>query len=235
MVCYDNAQDLTRPQLTKGLDFLMKYIIIGKHPSIVHATVLSCSCRGGWNWEIVSPTPLHTQFMSVTPCWPHLDHLSLTGLKVKDHSQHTIGVEFSSRTVKLGEKRIKLQVSIWFVFGSRMASDLPHCSYGTQQDRNDFGACLYLSPNCSRLTEWDPRCSSVTRSYYRGAAGAILVYDITKCVSSQIALNISLIRLQSQLFCQPIALARRCQSSCKSTAGSGIGRKQVGPRRGAGG
>ncbi|OJT04710.1 Ras-related protein Rab-4B [Trametes pubescens] len=29
----------------------------------------------------------------------------------KDHSQHTIGVEFSSRTVKLGEKRIKLQVS----------------------------------------------------------------------------------------------------------------------------
>ena len=30
---------------------------------------------------------------------------------VKEHSQHTIGVEFSSRTVKLGEKRIKLQVS----------------------------------------------------------------------------------------------------------------------------
>lgn len=30
--------------------------------------------------------------------------------QVKEHSQHTIGVEFSSRTVKLGEKRIKLQV-----------------------------------------------------------------------------------------------------------------------------
>ena len=29
---------------------------------------------------------------------------------VKEHSQHTIGVEFSSRTVKVGEKRIKLQV-----------------------------------------------------------------------------------------------------------------------------
>jgi GTPase SAR1 family protein len=28
----------------------------------------------------------------------------------KAHSQHTIGVEFSSRTIKLGEKRIKLQV-----------------------------------------------------------------------------------------------------------------------------
>ena len=33
-------------------------------------------------------------------------------LEVKEHSQHTIGVEFSSRTVKLGEKRIKLQVRL---------------------------------------------------------------------------------------------------------------------------
>ncbi|PPQ80844.1 hypothetical protein CVT25_001969 [Psilocybe cyanescens] len=61
-------------------------------------------------------------------------------LIVKDHSQHTIGVEFSSRTVKLGEKRIKLQ--LWDTAGQE-------------------------------------RFRSVTRSYYRGAAGAILVYDIT--------------------------------------------------------
>lgn len=59
----------------------------------------------------------------------------------KDHSQHTIGVEFSSRTVKLGEKRIKLQ--LWDTAGQE-------------------------------------RFRSVTRSYYRGAAGALLVYDITK-------------------------------------------------------
>ncbi|KAF9040592.1 ras family-domain-containing protein [Panaeolus papilionaceus] len=58
----------------------------------------------------------------------------------KDHSQHTIGVEFSSRTVKLGEKRIKLQ--LWDTAGQE-------------------------------------RFRSVTRSYYRGAAGAVLVYDIT--------------------------------------------------------
>jgi len=58
----------------------------------------------------------------------------------KDHSQHTIGVEFSSRTVKLGEKRIKLQ--LWDTAGQE-------------------------------------RFRSVTRSYYRGAAGVILVYDIT--------------------------------------------------------
>lgn len=60
--------------------------------------------------------------------------------RYKDHSQHTIGVEFSSRTIKLGEKRIKLQ--LWDTAGQE-------------------------------------RFRSVTRSYYRGAAGAILVYDIT--------------------------------------------------------
>ncbi|KAH9950380.1 ras-domain-containing protein [Amylocystis lapponica] len=59
-------------------------------------------------------------------------------LCLKEHSQHTIGVEFSSRTIKLGEKRIKLQFR---------------------------------------------RLRSVTRSYYRGAAGAILVYDITSRAS----------------------------------------------------
>ncbi|KAN0124732.1 P-loop containing nucleoside triphosphate hydrolase protein [Russula decolorans] len=58
----------------------------------------------------------------------------------KPHSQHTIGVEFSSRTVKLGEKRIKLQ--LWDTAGQE-------------------------------------RFRSVTRSYYRGAAGALLMYDIT--------------------------------------------------------
>ncbi|PVG02417.1 ras-domain-containing protein [Serendipita vermifera] len=59
----------------------------------------------------------------------------------KQHSQHTIGVEFSSRTVNIGDKRIKLQ--LWDTAGQE-------------------------------------RFRSVTRSYYRGACGALLVYDITK-------------------------------------------------------
>ncbi|KDQ12399.1 hypothetical protein BOTBODRAFT_112869 [Botryobasidium botryosum FD-172 SS1] len=62
----------------------------------------------------------------------------------KEHSQHTIGVEFSSRTVMIGEKRIKLQ--LWDTAGQE-------------------------------------RFRSVTRSYYRGAAGALLVYDITNRAS----------------------------------------------------
>jgi hypothetical protein len=59
----------------------------------------------------VSSSPLYAQFLYANieqggnkqPCL-------ITAYVVKDHSQHTIGVEFSSRTVKLGEKRIKLQV-----------------------------------------------------------------------------------------------------------------------------
>lgn len=55
---------------------------------------------------------------------------------VKDHSQHTIGVEFSSRTVKLGEKRIKLQVRYCLVFGRSI--NVPF-SYGIQQGKNVSG------------------------------------------------------------------------------------------------
>jgi len=53
---------------------------------------------------------------------------------------HTIGVEFGSRVIDVGGKRVKLQ--IWDTAGQEIFR-------------------------------------SVTRSYYRGAAGAILVYDIS--------------------------------------------------------
>ncbi|KAG8980227.1 Ras- protein Rab-4B [Tulasnella sp. JGI-2019a] len=64
----------------------------------------------------------------------------------KEHSQHTIGVEFSSRTISVGEKKIKLQ--LWDTAGQE-------------------------------------RFRSVTRSYYRGAAAALLVFDITSRASFQ--------------------------------------------------
>merc|ERR1711879_906953 len=56
-------------------------------------------------------------------------------------SPHTIGVEFGTRIIELGTKKIKLQ--IWDTAGQE-------------------------------------RFRAVTRSYYRGAAGALLVYDITR-------------------------------------------------------
>eukprot|EP01100_Stratorugosa_tubuloviscum_P007233 TRINITY_DN302_c0_g1_i1.p1 TRINITY_DN302_c0_g1~~TRINITY_DN302_c0_g1_i1.p1 ORF type:complete len:213 (-),score=94.43 TRINITY_DN302_c0_g1_i1:108-746(-) len=60
--------------------------------------------------------------------------------RFKKDSTHTIGVEFGSKIVEVGNKFIKLQ--IWDTAGQE-------------------------------------RFRSVTRSYYRGAAGALLVYDIT--------------------------------------------------------
>lgn len=59
--------------------------------------------------------------------------------KFKQDSSHTIGVEFGSRVISVGDKLVKLQ--IWDTAGQE-------------------------------------RFRSVTRSYYRGAAGALLVYDI---------------------------------------------------------
>lgn len=69
---------------------------------------------------------------------------------VKDQSAHTIGVEFSSRLIKIGNKSVKLQ--LWDTAGQE-------------------------------------RFRSVTRSYYRGAAGALLVYDITKSVLSDYSIS----------------------------------------------
>lgn len=60
--------------------------------------------------------------------------------KFKHNSTHTIGVEFGSKIVEVGGKKVKLQ--IWDTAGQE-------------------------------------RFRSVTKSYYRGAAGAVLVYDIT--------------------------------------------------------
>eukprot|EP00659_Diplonema_papillatum_P002025 gene2025-biopygen1991 len=64
-----------------------------------------------------------------------------TDKKFLTDSPHTIGVEFGTRVVDVGDKTIKLQ--IWDTAGQE-------------------------------------RFRAVTRSYYRGAAGAILVYDITR-------------------------------------------------------
>jgi small GTP-binding protein len=62
---------------------------------------------------------------------------------VKKETTQTIGVEFSSKIIKVGNKEIKLQ--IWDTAGQE-------------------------------------KFRSVARSYYRGAIGVVIVYDITKFV-----------------------------------------------------
>ncbi|KAF3601292.1 hypothetical protein F2Q69_00032685 [Brassica cretica] len=67
-------------------------------------------------------------------------------------SKATIGVEFQTRTLTIEEKSVKAQ--IWDTAG---------------QERLDI---VYVSKWC--------RYRAVTSAYYRGAVGAMLVYDITK-------------------------------------------------------
>lgn len=81
-------------------------------------------------------------------------------------SSQTIGVEFASKIIKVGtgarRKRIKLQVfRRWYYTASKNTANRPQLwdTAGTERFR------------------------SVSRSYYRGAAGVILVYDITSHTS----------------------------------------------------
>jgi Ras-related protein Rab-4B len=66
-------------------------------------------------------------------------HQFLEG-KFKKQSTHTIGVEFGTKIISLGQRQIKLQ--IWDTAGQE-------------------------------------RYRAVTRSYYRGAVGALILYDVT--------------------------------------------------------
>jgi Ras-related protein Rab-4B len=66
-------------------------------------------------------------------------HQFLAG-KFRKQSTHTIGVEFGTKIISLGQRKIKLQ--IWDTAGQE-------------------------------------RYRAVTRSYYRGAVGALILYDVT--------------------------------------------------------
>jgi hypothetical protein len=88
----------------------------------------------------VSSSPLYAQFLyaNIEP-GGNKQQCLIKAYVVKDHSQHTIGVEFSSRTVKLGRKENKaagMYSTQLVAFGCQ--SDLTY--FGTQRDRND--SCL---------------------------------------------------------------------------------------------
>lgn len=86
--------------------------------------------------------------------------LQFTDKRFQHIHDMTIGVEFGSRTIDLNNKNIKLQiwdtVSENIVFLIFLLISFFFCQAGQESFR------------------------SITRSYYRGACSALLVYDITR-------------------------------------------------------
>ncbi len=126
---------------------------------------------------LTSPSlPLPPSHLSLSLPLPSLSHPSLP----------LSGVDFFSRAIMLNEKVVSLQ--LWDTAGQERYSyrgDVRLCSHSfvlhlliTLSFLYSLSLSLPLPPSLPPSPS--PRFQSVTRAYYRGANGVILMYDITQ-------------------------------------------------------
>ncbi|OJI88760.1 hypothetical protein ASPTUDRAFT_61330 [Aspergillus tubingensis CBS 134.48] len=159
MAALSHRVDLSPPsELESMYDYLAKVILLGPSGAgklrqslissllqVLRVTPICEERMYGTLSLIGTPSPPSTNLCQPSRWTRSLICLSTLGRVL---SSQTIGVEFSSKIVKLGTgpRRTRIKLQLWDTAGTE-------------------------------------RFRSVSRSYYRGAAGAILIYDITSHAS----------------------------------------------------
>jgi Ras-related protein Rab-11A len=93
-------------------------------------------------------------------------------------SKSTIGVEFATRSINVDGKTVKAQ--IWDTGAPASCHFVTPKSYTIMQLAKNATEQSHLREFPSRTQKLPATLSNNTDSYYRGAVGALLVYDIAK-------------------------------------------------------
>lgn len=102
------------------------------------------------------------------------------------HHDVTIGVEFGSRIVPVGPPHTPAGAIAFPPSSSSSADDAPPSPGGLPEPRRDTSS---TPQKHMKLSLWDTAgqetYKSVTRSYFRGASGALLVFDLSRKATFQ--------------------------------------------------